>query len=135
MRGKEIVRNVAIVLIALMLLLVCLRCSSDKKSKSQFTTRYELENALTVAFHSYGVIGASIEDDSNLMVVYARQDFLKTYRGNTEELNALFDTWLDHLYQFKGKKQVVGILVRHNRSDLFHASRDRDGKCRFRVMG
>ena len=120
--------------ILMVLLCIYLGCSKKEKDQPQFAARSELETAVTVAFHAYGVIGAQVREDSNLMLVYVKGDFLQTYTQNEDEINQLFRTWLDQYYRFKGKKEAVGILVKKGQQDLFHASRDRDGKVYFRRM-
>jgi hypothetical protein len=118
--------------ILMVLLCIYFGCSKKEQDQPQYATRSELETAITVAFHAYGVIGAQVHEDSNLMLMYVKGDFLKTYTQNEDEMNQLFRTWLDRYYRFKGKKEAVGILVRKGQQDLFHASRDRDGNVYFR---
>ena len=122
----------SVALLLMVLLFICLGCSKKERDQPQFATRSELETAVTVAFHAYGVIGAQVREDSNLMLMYVKGDFLQTYTQNEDEINQLFSTWLDKYYRFKGKKEAVGILVKKGQQDLFHASRDRDGNIYFR---
>ena len=122
--------------VILSILIVCcyIGCSGDGSKQSRFASKQEFESAITVSFHTYAIIGAQIPDDSNLMLMYAKGDFLKIYDQNEEELKQLFRDWLNHLYEFKGKKEAVGILVRQGLKDVFHASRDRKGNVFFRPM-
>jgi hypothetical protein len=133
--AKELLQRYRVLAI---LMVFCLSafigCSGKKDKGLQFASKYELETGFTVAFHSYGIIGAQISDNSNLMLAYTNGDFLTFYDKNADEMKELFHTWLDYLYRFKGSKEAVGILIRQGRKDLFHASRDRKGKVYFRKM-
>ncbi len=120
------------ILTSIFLMSVIILSGGCSKEQPQFGTRQDLENSFTMAFQSYGVFGAIIKDDSYLMQVWAKGDFLAVYQEHEEELKKLFSNWLDHLYRFKGADKAVGILVKKGKTDLFHASRDRKGKYSFR---
>ena len=123
------------ILISILLMLMIILTNGCSKEQPQFETRHELENSFTTAFQSYGVYGATIEDDAYLMQVWVKGDFLAVYQENEEEIKKLFSTWLDHLYRFKGTDKAVGVLVKKGKTDLFHASRDRQGRYSFRPFG
>ena len=111
-----------------------LGCSKDSGKKSPYSSTPEFESAVTIAFQPYGIIGAQVRGDSNLLLMYTTSDFLKTYDQDNEELQRLFRTWLDRLYAFRNKKEAVGIVVRRGQIDLIHASRDLKGKVVFSRM-
>jgi hypothetical protein len=120
--------RVSITFLLMSVIILLVGCA---KKQRQFGTRYELENSFTMAFQNYGVYGATIDDDSYLMLVWVKGDFGAVYKENEKELQKLFRTWLDYLYQFKGADKAVGILIKQGSTDLFHASRDENGKYSF----
>ncbi len=123
------------VLTAILLMSMIILSIGCSKKQPQFEIRQDLENSLTMAFQSYGVFGASIKDDSYLMQVWVKEDFLAVYQEHEQELKELFSIWLDHLYRFKGADKAVGILVKKDKTNVFHASRDQEGKYSFRPFG
>ena len=126
-----------ITVIALSVFILCMLagCAKKKSKKPEFASKGAFEAAVTIAFQSYGIIGAQIPNDSNLMVMYAKGDFVGTYKQNEAELQTLFRTWLGKLHDFKTNDETVGILVREGLTEVFHASRDKKGQVFFQIMG
>jgi hypothetical protein len=125
----------AIIILTAFVLSMFAGCSSKKSKKPEFASKGEFEAAVTIAFKPYGIIGAQIPNNSNLMVMYAKGDFMDTYQKNEDDLQRLFRTWLDKLYTFKGSKESVGIMVRQGLKEVLHASRVRKGQVLFQIMG
>ena len=109
-------------------------CSGEKTKTPQFSNKQELENVCAVAFHAYGAYGAQLPEDSNLMLIYVKDDFLAIYDQKSEEINKECRIWLENIHHFLGNNEVAGILIRQKNRDLFHASRDQDGKFYFRKI-
>ena len=65
--------------IFLLLSVIILSVGCAKKQR-QFGTRYELENSFTMAFQNYGVYGATVDKDSNLMQVWVKGE----HKGNVK---------------------------------------------------
>ena len=110
-------------------------CSTKKSKKPEFASKGAFEAAVTIAFQPYGILGAQIPNDSNMMVMYCRGNFVDIYQQNQEAIQRLFRTWLDKLHDFKANDEVVGILVREGLKEVFHASRDSKGQAFFQIMG
>jgi len=122
--------SVVVLVASACLLCLFLGCSKSGKT-SPYTSAPEFEAAVTIAFQPYGIIGAQVRADSSLILLYTTGDFLQTYDANKATLQQLFRTWLDRLYDFRNKKEAVGIVVRRGQTDLMHASRDLKGKVVF----
>ena len=130
MMRKICSRWLALVTASACVLCLCLGCSKGGK-KSPYASTAEFESEITSAFHPYGIVGAQVRADSSLVFLYTTGDFLETYDQNKEQVQQLFRTWLDQLYDFRNKRGSVGIVVRSGQADLMHASRDPKGRVVF----